>query len=534
MIRLVPLLLLLLPAVASAAPARFAVVVGTNEPAAGSGPLYFAESDAERVAQVLTELGGVEPGRVQLLRSPTVAQVEAALARAGEQVASWRGAGGHATLLFYYSGHALPDAVQLGPRSSLGYEAIRQALEATGADVRLLFYDACFAGGATRSKGAVRAPGFLEEARAEVTARGEVVITSSASDEASQESDEIGGSYFTHYLLSGLRGAADESGDGEVTLEEAYRHVYHRTVAHTSATRAGAQHPGFDYDLQGSGELVLTKLGQRGAALHFEAGADGRFLVFDDEGQRFVAEVQVLPGRPARLMVEPGTFRIQRRGPDSLLEQTLHVGPGGEGRVDPGAMARVPYAEDTTKGAVARLRRRASGREVVVSGRGGVQAFFDKETRDTLVPPMPLFGAEVELRGPLGRHVTLRAELLAGGRPHEAVLGTTPVAMEYAQLTGGLGIFLSPKIPGAPSVRPFLGGRAAVLWIHRSFAEPLVQPAQDYVMVAPGVAGGLTLAPDDRLRLSLEGRSHLMVYVDDGEQEALGYGEALLSVGSAF
>jgi uncharacterized caspase-like protein len=60
-----------------------------------------------------------------------------------------------------------------------------------------------------------------------VDASGEVVITSSSADELSQESDEVGGSYFTHYLLSGLRGAADTSGDGEVTLDEAYRYVYY-------------------------------------------------------------------------------------------------------------------------------------------------------------------------------------------------------------------------------------------------------------------------------------------------------------------
>ena len=534
MTRWLPVLLLLLPSVAMAAPERFAVVVGTNEASRGTGPLYYAEADAERVADLLTGLGGVAPEHVLLLRSPTLGQVEGALVRIGEQIAAHRASGGHATLLFYYSGHAEPDAVQLGPRSSLDYDAIRGALEATGADVRLLFFDACFAGGATRTKGARRAPGFLQEARAEVTAAGEVVITSSASDEASQESDEIGGSYFTHYLLSGLRGAADESGEGEVTLEEAYRYVYHRTVAHTATTRAGAQHPGFDYDLQGSGALVLTTMPRRGAALRFGLGQDGRFLVFDEDDQRFLAEVAVLPGRPARLMVDAGRFRVQRRDRDSLLEQRLTLAPGDEGAVDVASMTRVPYSEDATKGAMSRLRRRASGREVTVAGRGGVQGFFDKAVRDSLVPPMPLFGAEVELRGLLGRHVAIKADVLAGGRPHEAVLGRTPVDMDFAEVTLGAGIYLSPRIPGAPSVRPFVGGRAALLWLHRDFVAPLVQAPQDYVMVTPGLAGGLGLAPDPHFRLSLEGRSHLMLYVDDGVQQALGYGEVLLSAGSAF
>ena len=534
MIAWLPALLLLLPTAALAAPQRYAVVVGTNEAARGTTPLYYAEADAERVADVLISMGGVAQENVLLLRSPTLAQVEGALARIGQQIADHRQQGGHATLLFYYSGHAEPDAVQLGPRSSLDYDTIRAALLATGADVRLLFFDACFAGGATRTKGASRAPGFLEEATAEVSANGEVVITSSASDEASQESDEIGGSYFTHYLLSGLRGAADESGDGEVTLEEAYRYVYHRTVAHTATTRAGAQHPGFDYDLQGSGDLVLTTMSRRGAALRFDVGQDGRFLVFDEDDQRFVAEVAVVPGRPSRLMVDAGHYRVQRRDRDSLLEQRLALRPGDEGAVDVASMVRVPYSEDATKGAVSRIRRRAAGREVTIAARGGVQGFFDKEIRDSLVPPLPLFGAELELRGPLGRHVSIKADVLAGGRPHEAVLGRSRVTMNFLELTAGAGVYFSPRIPGAPSVRPLVGVRAALLWLHRDFAAPLVQAPQDYVMVAPGLAGGLALAPDPHFRLSLEGRAHLMLYVDDGEQQALGYGEILFSAGSAF
>ena len=44
----------------------------------------------------------------------------------------------------------------------------------------------------------------------------------STSSDASQESDEIGGSYFTHYLVSGMRGAADANGDQLVTLAEVY------------------------------------------------------------------------------------------------------------------------------------------------------------------------------------------------------------------------------------------------------------------------------------------------------------------------
>ena len=56
------------------------------------------------------------------------------------------------------------------------------------------------------------------------------MITSSAAREAALESAEIEASFFSHHLISGLRGAADTSGDGLVTLAEAYQYAFtHRS-----------------------------------------------------------------------------------------------------------------------------------------------------------------------------------------------------------------------------------------------------------------------------------------------------------------
>ncbi len=513
-------LIFLLAAAPAVASERFALVVGANDGGAGAGPLYFAELDAERVSDVLEELGGVPGDNIVLLRSPTKAGFDAAVERLAKRAAAVE----HATVFFYYSGHADPDAIRLG-RQTVAFADLREALEF--ADVRLLFIDSCYAGGATRTKGARRAPSFLD-AQAEVDASGEVLITSSAADELSQESDEVGGSYFTHYLLSGLRGAADASGDGTVTLDEAYRYVYHRTVAHTAGTRAGTQHPGYDYDLSGSGDVVITQLESRGAALRFDAAQAGRFLIFDDEDQRFVAEVQVTPGRPVRLMVSDGRYRVQKREPDALYEQVLALAAGEEGDVDVARMKALAYSEDATKGAVLRSQRLATGHEVVLSGRFGVQAFYDEQIRKTLVPVMPLAGAELEVRRTL---LSFRADVLAGSILH---VPFPDVPARVTEIHGGVGGFLAPRIPGARSVRPFVGGRIGLIWIHRTFEAPLVQDAQDYVMAAPGLAGGLTLAPDPRFRIGLEARTHVMLYVDDDEQEALGYFEGLLTVGIAL
>jgi hypothetical protein len=67
-------------------------------------------------------------------------------------------------------------------------------------------------------------------------------------------------SVFTHYLLQGLKGAADANGDKVVTINEAYSYVYERTKAETE----GAQHPQFEGAVEGVLSLALVpELGSR-------------------------------------------------------------------------------------------------------------------------------------------------------------------------------------------------------------------------------------------------------------------------------
>src|SRR5439155_1903876 len=102
-------------------------------------------------------------------------------------------------------------------------------------------------GGLTRVKGMHAGPAIELDLANDLATRGEALLTSSTSDELARESDNLKGSFFTHHLVSGLRGAADQSKDGRVTLAEAYQYAYGKTVAQA----AGGQHPTFKYDLAG-------------------------------------------------------------------------------------------------------------------------------------------------------------------------------------------------------------------------------------------------------------------------------------------
>ncbi len=165
-------------------------------------------------------------------------------------------------LLVYYSGHADAGALHLGG-SRLELAELEQLVRGSAAAFRLLVLDSCRSGALTRVKGGTPIPPFDIQLNERVTGEGAVFLTSSSASEDSQESDELKGSFFTHALLSGLLGAADENGDGKVTLDEAYRHAYEATLRASSRTLAGTQHPTFQYDLRGTGDLVLASLDAR-------------------------------------------------------------------------------------------------------------------------------------------------------------------------------------------------------------------------------------------------------------------------------
>ncbi|MFP2913277.1 caspase domain-containing protein, partial [Pyxidicoccus sp. 3LFB2] len=326
--------LLLLPTLATAAPAapspasqsvrRFALLVGVNDGGPGRAKLRYAVTDARSFGEVLEELGGVQPQDRLMLMEGDRAQFENALARFKAMIAAAKGSGGRTEALVYYSGHSDEEGLLL-QKDRYGYRELRQALESLPADVRIAILDSCASGTLARSKGGVRRPAFLVDASTAV--RGHAILTSSSEDEVSQESDRIGGSFFTHNLVSGMRGAADATGDGRVTLHEAYQFAFHETLARTEQTRAGAQHPAYDIELAGTGELVMTDLRSTASVLVLGEMLDGRLYVRDAPG-RLVVELKKFAGRATELGLQPGRYTVMREslGEGSQAELVLDQG----------------------------------------------------------------------------------------------------------------------------------------------------------------------------------------------------------------
>jgi uncharacterized caspase-like protein len=337
-------------AVPALAEQRYAILIGSNPGWSQDRPLRYAENDAERMRDVLVSLGGFSPDRVELMRDPTTAEVRASLRRLA-QVA--RDSSAEDTLVFvYYSGHA--DDTNLHLRGEpLSHRELQDTLRALPATIKLAVVDACKSGAVTRKGGAP-----VDEFEVDVLApklSGLVVLSSSGADELSQESRAIAGSVFTHHLVSGLRGAADEDGDHQVTISEAYHYAYSRTRADTAITGA-PQKPAFRYELSGQGELVLTKL----AAPHFAQmtvprGADEKYVVLDQREWRLIAEAHAQKDRDTVIALAPGNYRVKRVLSDHLEVGSMTLAAGDRANVDKLSYESAPLANGVMKGDPANL-----------------------------------------------------------------------------------------------------------------------------------------------------------------------------------
>jgi hypothetical protein len=253
-----------------------------------------------------------------LIEEPDAARVLDAIRTLAPRVA----AEPDSLLIFYYSGHADDRALLFGD-TELALTELRAALEAVPAKLSLQIVDACKSGAMTRAKGAKIGAPFSVFATG--LGEGRVVITSSAEWEDAQESDRLGGSFFTFHLAGGLRGAADIDNDGTVTLAEAYAYVYGRTVESTLATASGPQHPTFRYDMQGRGELILTKNISADAGI-IKFSGNGDYLVVDSVTGRVVAELRTKPSGD-KIALRAGDYRISRRTNEGVFEGAAKLEP---------------------------------------------------------------------------------------------------------------------------------------------------------------------------------------------------------------
>ncbi len=307
---------------------RFALIASSNDGGTGRARLRFANSDAESVGRVLGSLGGVRDSDLVLVREANRSRLQQAFSDLKGRVGGEKRLHVRREVFVYYSGHSDEDGLLLGGER-VGYRELRHWIDGLGADVRIAILDSCASGSLIRLKGGVHRAPFLSDVSTQ--ARGHAFLTASSADEAAQESDRVGAAFFTHYLLSGMRGAADANRDQRVTLNEAYQFAYAETLQRTETSRAGAQHPSYDIQLAGTGDLVMTDLHASNSRLVLSRELAGRIYIRDGVG-RLVVELRKEPTYPVELGLDAGAYKVVVDRDGSISDGTFDL--SSNGRVD--------------------------------------------------------------------------------------------------------------------------------------------------------------------------------------------------------
>lgn len=324
---------------------RFAWAMGENVGLTTDEPLRYAEVDAERVLGTLVALGGVTKERSFLVRGgdadiarKDLAELEARLLERPQKPER---------LTLYLSSHGADDGLHL-KGSVLPTGDLVAFAKRAHAQVVVLIIDACRSGAVTATKGLKRIDSTPTQLEA-VALEGRVFISASGDDEYAQESEALGGSYFTHHLVTGLRGAADSSGDGRVTLDEAYRWAWSHTIEATFGSRAGVQRPMFRVDLRGEGALVLTELESGGARLVLGPAPGARWLVIDHGSQSLMAELAGA-ATPQTLALPPGQYRLRLAAEGVQYEHRVTLALNEQQHVSKDTLTRSPWTRTAVKG----------------------------------------------------------------------------------------------------------------------------------------------------------------------------------------
>jgi hypothetical protein len=287
-------------------PRRVAVVVGANLAPSGRTTLRYAHADARGIAAALTDVAGFAPADVHVLLDPAP---EAVLERLDSALADLAGTK-EALLLFYFSGHS--DSRALYPAGRLlPLDELKRRLEDPRATVRVGVVDACSGGAWTGTKGLHSAEPFVVDVPFTLGAEGSALVAASSGAESAHEFERIGGSFFTHHFVAGLRGGAERNGDGVVTLGEAFEYAKAGTLRDSAIHAPSPQHPSFVMNLRGRSDLPLAHL----------AGAATRFDVVQHEGplevirlDQALVVLEIPPGqRTATLALPPGRYVVRRR-----------------------------------------------------------------------------------------------------------------------------------------------------------------------------------------------------------------------------
>lgn len=300
---------------------RYAIYIGSNV-GGNNRKLLYAGTDATSFQNTMAEIGGIRKSNSVLLLDPAKDDVDNAMEYISTLIEKNKENARRSEFVFYYSGHSDENALLLG-KNKYDYSSLKASISKVPSDVHVVILDSCYSGNFIRTKGGQKQKPFLVDDSSVI--KGHAYLSSSSSQESSQESDEIESSFFTNAMITGLRGAADSSGDKKVTLNELYSYAFNETLSKTEYSSAGPQHPNYNITLVGSGDLVLSDISESDCLLTLKKELNGRVII-RDKNEKLVSEINKTPAGPIYLAMETGKYGVTVISESITLHGSFELG----------------------------------------------------------------------------------------------------------------------------------------------------------------------------------------------------------------
>jgi len=216
--------------------------------------LRYTDDDAYRLYAFLKspEGGALDDEHLKLLvdEQATRANILRTLGSISSKI------GPHDLLLFYFSGHGIPGAFlpydyDGQPGHTVLHSEVNTLLQQCQARYKLCIADACHSGSLFNAKGGADPESLWDTFYEKLASAhpGTALMLSSKGSETSLESEGLRQGVFSHYLIRGLKGEADDNGDRLISLRELFAFVHYRVRQYTQRRQSPVIRGNFDPDM---------------------------------------------------------------------------------------------------------------------------------------------------------------------------------------------------------------------------------------------------------------------------------------------
>jgi hypothetical protein len=358
---------------------RYAIYAASQYGGPDCTPLRYAGTDAKRLYKTMTEIGGISKKNSIVLNGTTKENLENAFNTITARISENKNASKGSEFFFYYSGHSDENALLLG-NETYSYSDLKNAISTVPTKIHVVILDSCFSGNFIRAKGGSRKKPFLFDDTSIV--KGHAYLSSSSENESSLESDIIGASFFTSSIITGLRGAADTSGDKKVSLNELYDYAFNNTLSQTELSTSGPQHPAYNIKLVGSGDLILTDISESDSMVIIPKTSVGKYIIRTKQG-KLISEINKTAGNEMELALQEDTYIVTVITPDSTKQTSIQLKKGATCTLDEKNMKTVSLTTGTERGPQTNI----SYSPVCISIFPGMQFPADAKNSNVVISP---------------------------------------------------------------------------------------------------------------------------------------------------